>query len=84
MPRMVISPVLLSATLFTSGVHVDGLLRIPFQPETLSYKSSTISLVNESLRDPDISLNDETMLAVLILMYTEVCFNPCGFEARPH
>lgn len=61
------NPALFNATLFVSSVHLDGLHGRRESSESCYYRLETIRVLNESLKDPELAVADETIAAVLLL-----------------
>jgi hypothetical protein len=65
---------LFNVTLYVSSLHVAGLKQQRESPETLFYKSQTVQCLNECLKDDKQALSDETIAAVLCLLFVVVRF----------
>jgi hypothetical protein len=61
-------------TIYVSSVHLDGLQGHRESDESLFYKHETIRVLNNMLKDPQLSIADETISAVLLLANILVCF----------
>lgn len=63
---------LFNVTLYASSLHLAGLMSKRESTESLYYKASTIRCLNECLKDETQSLSDETIAAVLCLLFVVV------------
>jgi hypothetical protein len=60
-------PVLLTAVLFHSGIHMDLLKNQSMSTLTLYHQGEFIQLLNKRLEDPDNATNDSTIAAVALV-----------------
>jgi len=63
---------LFNVTLYVSSLHMAGLKSLRESPETLYYKAQTIQCLNECLKNDKQALSDETIAAVLCLLFVVV------------
>lgn len=66
------SPALFNVTLYVSSLHTASLHSLRETSESLFYKSQTVQCLNECISDSKKTLADETIAAVLLLLFVVV------------